>query len=384
LSDSQARFLSKFTRASSGGKSGGSTHAAGDSRQAGTAARDAARQEGDQAVGGSGDDLAEGDEQAGTEVVDVDPAQLDRPEGAVGADAPDPEDADAAAAMQTDQEVDALAKAAEAEPPQASAAAPAHAGSSTPARTRSASRQAGTQPAGTEPAQTAGDSASNKQSRAADKKRRKATGVAAGRRVTRARAGVNAAVAQPAGAAVPAQSQRARPGPRQRSAAAEPDSDPTTSEGAAGQRDSSPAASSDCVVLGEAHEPEQCSKANSMPAPQGPTPAEAPPPGGQQKEASSHADTGAAPQVAADLDQMQVPPMSDSEHSSAMAVEPRFTGDNDVSSGAQAADLAGPSGGHEAAEPDPAAVQQVRRHQCCSGNQDRDAMYVFSDEELAD
>jgi len=294
-------------------------------------------------------------------VVEVDPAQLDRPEGVVGADAPDPEDVDAAAAMQTDPEVNALAKAAEAEPPPASAAAPARASSSKPARTRAASRQAGTQPADAESAQTAGDNASDKQSRAADKKRRKATGVTAGRRVTRARAGATTAVEQPLEAAAPARSQRARPTSRLRSAAAEPDSGLTTSEAAAGQRDSSPAASSDCVLLGEAHEPEQSSKATSMPAPQNGSAADALPSGGQQKQASSNVDVEAAPQHQAGVDEMQTPPMSDSEHSSAMAVEPRFTADNDVNSGAQMADLAGPSGvGHEAAVPDPAAVQQVQ------------------------
>ena len=322
-------------------------------------------------------DLAEGDEQEGTEVVAVDPAQLDHPEGAVGPDAPDPEDADTAAAMQTDQEADALAKAAQAELPQASAAAPAHAGSSKAARTRAASRQAGTQPADAEPTQTEGVNASDKNSRAADKKRRKAGGVAVGRRVTRARAGATAAV-EPAEAAVPARSQRARSRSRQRSAAAEPDSGPAASEDAAGQRDSSPAASSDCVVLGEGHEPEQRSNADSVPALQSGSSADALPHGGQQKQASSNAHTEAAPRREADVNQMQTPPMSDSEHSSAMAVEPRFTGDNDISSGAQMADVAGPSsGGHGAAVPDPAAVQQVCNvilHAC---NQGTDPLHMF-------
>ena len=348
---SQARFLSRFTRASSGGKSGGSPRAAGDSGQAGAggAAAGAANREGDHAAADLDDELGEGDEQEGTEVVDVDPAQLDRPEGAVGADAPDPEDADTAAVMQTDEEAGALRKAAQAEAPQASAA-PAHAGSSaTTSQTRAASRQAGAQPA-----QTEGKAVSNKQSQAADKKRRKTTGAAAGRRVTRARAGATAADA-PAEASVPARSQRARPSPVRRSAAAEPAGNPTASEGAARQRDSSPAASSDCVLLGEAHEPEQRSVADSMPAPQ----ADAPPPGGQPKETSSNADGEAAPKNGAERDLMQAPAMSDSEHSSAMAVEPRFTGDNDISS-AHAAALACPSSGtREAAVPDPAAVQQV-------------------------
>ena len=365
--DSQARFLSRFTRASSGGKSGGSERGGGDTGQAGTAAGHAEKQDDDQVAAKSVDELAEGDEQAGTtEVVEVDPAQLDRPEGAVGADAPGPEDADAGAAMQTDQEVDALAKAAQAEPPQASAA-PARAGpSARTAKTRAASRQAGSRAADVEPAQTGGDKANNKQSRAADKKRRKATGAAAGCRVTRARADATAAI-EPAEAAVPARSQRARPSSRRRGTAVEPDSGPITSEGAAGQRDSSPAASSDCVLLGEGREPEQHSVADSMPDPQSSRLAGAPPPGGQQKEGSSHAAIEAPSQHGAeDADQMRAPPVSDSEHSSAMAVEPRFTGDNDVSSGAQQADVAGPSvGAHEAAAHGPAAVQQVTRSVIC-------------------
>ena len=361
--DLQARFLSRFTRASSGGKAGGSPQAAGNSDQPAKASANGAV--GGLAAAGSGKEkLEEGDEQGGTEVLDVDPAKLDRPEGAVGADAPDPEDADppAAAMMQSEQEANALARAAQREHSEPTARRGRSAASATQAQTAAVAGQAGKDAAEKQPAQARAGEAGGKQRQPAGKKRRQVSSVAPGRRVTRARAGATGRSVQPTEAAAPKESQRKQAGRKPHDATAKQDGAAADPDGVARQRDSSPAASSDCVLLGEANEAEGFSNADSARAQVSGHRTDALRPGSPEKAANGSADASPVQEREHDAQNQAETPVSDSEHSSAMAVEPRFTGDHIVNSGEQAASLAAPIVGDrssEAATPDPAAVQQV-------------------------
>ena len=342
--------MSRFTRASSGGKAGGSH---GDSEQTATAV-EGPDKHGGAAAAGSGEQCAEAGELEGTEVLEVDPAQLDRPEGAIVADAPDPEDADlrAATLVRSSQEATALTLAARAEPPGASVRPAQENASANLAETATAPEQARVHPADEQPAQADGEEASGKHSQAIIMKRRKTASNAGGRRVTRARAAAVERAVDLTEATAPTRSRRARPSSRPRRTAADPGTGAAGQDGEAQQKDSSPAASSDCVLLGEAHESAHCNDEGSS--------MDAPPPDGQQQKMSGSADMARCQNREVDAAQETAQPVSDSEHSSAMAVEPRFSGDEDVDSGGQAAMPSGGDGSSDPMVPDPAAVRQVR------------------------
>ena len=349
---SQARFLSRFTRASSGEKStsspktsahGASTRAAA---AAGTAVRDveAAAAAAD-AAADDGDGDGDGEQPSRIELAEVDPSQLDHPEGAVGADAPDPEDADPPAVrlMRSEQETKATAEA------DGIAEAPDQPGPRT-------SAEQPDKPVGRAKQRGGG----GKQGRLPARKRRGAAVAAAGPRLTRARAGAAVSANEAAVAGAQPRADASRTGSRRRRPIAVSESAATAS--AASAEEGMPAASSDCILLDEAPDasPAQLGDAEST----APMRAEALPgttsQGNAQEKVIGEANAEAAQQHGAAAG-CQSPGASDSEHSSAMAVTPHLRADQEVNSSPVIDPVAvrGGSDGREAADPDPAAVQQV-------------------------
>ena len=307
---------------------------------AGSAASDA---EADTAPTSASAELRDGEHTGTIELLEVDPAELDRPEGAVGADAPDPEDADLPAVrqMRSDQQAKAEAVADE-----------SATDTGQPVPWTSA-----LQPDGPKGEAEAGG---GKQRGRPARKRRGAAAAVAGQRLTRARAGAAVAPnappdvgAQPQAGVLPAGAQR-------RSSTAAADSSAT--EVAAGPKESAPAAPSNCVLLDEARElsPGQHVNTTSV-APKradmlpdltsrsslqhGPV---------ESERAGACSERGAAAAG-------RSPAASDSEQSSAMAVTPHLRAEQNVDSSSMANPAAAHrrSEGKEAVERDPAAVRQV-------------------------
>ena len=341
--------MSRFTCASSGEKAASSSKPSvrGASTRAAAAAGTAARN-GEAATAPAGASASLGDtEQPGAiELLEVDPAQLDRPEGPVGAGAPDPEDLDALGArlLRSDQEAKAAATADE------TAVDPVPSG------------QPGPMSPAEQPDEPEDDTGARggKLGRRPAGKRRVAAAAAAGRRVTRARAGAAASpsVAPDVGKEPKAESTQA--GGLRRGSAAELDGAAT--EGAARPTESTPVASSDCVLLDEApdHSPGQHGDAESTPPQQSNTLPGTILRGDLQHNAFGSADAEAS-REGGDAAACDSPAASDSEHSSAMTVTPHLRAGQDVDSSPleNPAATRGGSVGSQAAEPDHAAVRQV-------------------------
>ena len=342
----QARFLSRFTRASSGEKAASSskTSVRSPSAQTASAAGGADHSgDADAATASVSADPGDGEQTGAIELLEVDPAELDRPEGAVGADAPDPEDADSPAVrqMRSDQEVRAAAMADE---PATAARLPLpqisvdHSDAPKGEAVAGAVKQRG-RPA---------------------RNRRGAASAQAGQRVTRARAG--AAVAQNESPHVEAQPQADVPHAGGRLRRSNAGAAGAANEVAARPNESAPAAASDCVLLDEAPElsPGQHGDAASAPPERakmlpGPTPR-----GSLQHDASGSAHAG-APFDHGAAAASQLPAASDSEQSSAMVVTPHLRAEQDVDSSAANPAAARCGGeGQQAPERDPSAVRQVR------------------------